>query len=446
MRFAFEFRFTQSRLFAIGALATALICVAKPATAQIRNPCNVITKAEAESLLGGPLIGPQPSPQGTLCKYYEAGYGESPSKIKLVTIGVWIDSPDDEAVNTRRLAVMKDSSLLPLRVKELAGPGDAAIWVWAGNRLGALYTFRGGTVQVAVKVSGTSEAKALDAARRFSVRAMGSASRTTFAYAEPLIPVKYSEYYAPRILSSLYLATFNQIADDPMTRNYVLSLAQALNSECGAAPGDAIPLIEYGMWNEVKGQKDMFRSAWKGDAVKMFRDVAALLRRARPHMLELADSDAVRFLVSQRDSTDSPFDVEAYECKTSQTKRLFENIGLLAKERRNVPPDVPDDYSFLAQLSPDGQKFYGFNSRAPHVITPARALKNGCSKYTGIEGAQGELSSKELYCRCVVDAALVGGLPETEMRALGAKFDDRTLRQTVDANPKFAAYWRDCLH
>jgi hypothetical protein len=426
--------------------ATAFALTTVPVAAQIRNPCNVITKAEAESLLGGPLIGPQPSPQGTLCKYYEDGYGETPARIKLVTIGVWIDAPDEEAVNTRRLAVMKDSSLLPLRVKELAGPGDAAIWVWAGNRLGALYTFRGGTVQVAVKISGTTEAAALAAARRFSVRAMGSAGRTTFAYAEPLVPIKYSEYYAPRLLSSLYLGVFNQVADDPMTRNYVLSLAQALNSECGGPPNNPIPLIEYGFWNEVKGQKDMFKSAWKGDGVKVFRDVAALMRRARPHLLELADSDAVRFLVSQRDSTDSPFDVEPYECKTAQTKRLFDNISALAEQRGRIPPDVPDDYSFLAQLSPDGQKFYGFNARAPRVLTGAQALKKACNVHNGTTGAQAEESTGEVYCRCAVDAALVGSLPETEMRALAAHFDDRTLKQTVDRNPSFAAYWRDCLH
>src|SRR5262245_48386757 len=115
---------------ALCSLASALSFGTSGVEAQARNPCSVITKAEAEALVGGPLIGPELSPSGGLCKYYEAGYGESPSKIKLITIGVFIgDRPDEEAVNTRRLAVARDSSLLPLAVKELAGPGDAAIWV-----------------------------------------------------------------------------------------------------------------------------------------------------------------------------------------------------------------------------------------------------------------------------------------------------------------------------
>lgn len=118
------------RTRALCAMFSTAVCVA-PLNAQIRNPCSVITKAEAEAIVGGPLIGPSPSPQGTLCKYYEQGYGETPSAIRLVTIGVWVDQPDPEAVNTRRLAVMRDSSLLPRTIRELGGPGDAAIWVWA---------------------------------------------------------------------------------------------------------------------------------------------------------------------------------------------------------------------------------------------------------------------------------------------------------------------------
>src|SRR4051812_25024850 len=88
------------------AIASTIIFTSASSAAQIRNPCSVITKAEAEATVGGPLVGPELSPKGTLCKYYESGYGESPSKIKLVTIGVWDGSSDAEAVNTRRLSVM----------------------------------------------------------------------------------------------------------------------------------------------------------------------------------------------------------------------------------------------------------------------------------------------------------------------------------------------------
>ena len=438
---------TRHGLASCGVAFAAAFFASVPADAQIRNPCSVITKAEAEAVVGGPLIGPQPSPQGTLCKYYEAGYGESPSRIKLVTIGVWIDDqPDPEAINTRRLAVKEDRSLLPVSARELAGPGDAAIWVWAGNRLGALYAFKGGTIQVAVKVSGTTQAAALAAAKRFAARALGGATSAHFAYAPPQMPITAEDYAAPRILSALYLGTFSQIADDPLTRIYVLSLARSFNGLCPSVP-NPLALIEYGFYHEVKGQKDMFRSAWSGNAEKMFRDVAGMIRRARPHMLEIADEDAETFIRSQQDPTENPFEPpDPDECMTPQIQHLYDNVALLVQQRSSMSPDVTDDDAFLAQLSPAAQKQLGFNPHSPRLTTPAQAMKKGCSRYTAAAAAQGEATAMEIYCRCVVDAAVVSSLPDAEMRALGAAFDDRTLKQTVDRYPAFAEYWRQCLH
>jgi len=442
------FRFSHWCRLSVCGLASAITFAPAPSPAQVRDPCSVITKAEAEAVVGGPLIGPQLSPQGTLCKYYEAGYGESPSKIKLVTIGVWIGDADEEAVNTRRLAVMRDSSLLPLTVKELAGPGDAAIWVWAGNRFGALYTFRGGITQVAVKISGVRQETALAAAKRFATRAMGAAGRSTFAYAQRQLPMDYRDYYAPRLLSALYLGVFDQIADDPMTRNYVWSLAREFNGLCPSVP-EPFALLEYGLYHEIKGQKDMYRSAWAGNAEKMFRQFEGVMRRARPHMLEIAHADAEKFIVSQQildNPTGTPLDPDPDDCLTPQIRHLYDNVAALVKRRHTIPPDVDDDDSFLAQLRPDAQKQFGFDPRAPRVVTPAQAMKKACSEHTAAAAAQGEATAMEVYCRCIVDAAVVATLPEAEMRALGAEFDDRTLKQATDHYPKFAAYRRDCLH
>jgi hypothetical protein len=428
------------------AIPCAIAVISASSSAQARDPCSVITKAEAETIVGGPLIGPQRSPQGTLCKYYESGYGESPSKIKLVTIGVWNDSPDAEAVNTRRLAVMRDSSLLPLSVKELDGPGDAAIWVWAGNRLGALYAFRGGTTEVAVKISGASQAAALAAAKRFAIRALGGASKSRFAYTGSHIPITFKEYYAPRLLSSLYLATFDQIADDPLTRSYVLSLGQAFNSICPSVP-DPLALLEYGYYNEYNGQKDMFKSAFSGNAAKMFHDVVNIFKRARPHMVEIAYDDAETFVIWQQEGeVNDDFEVDPNDCMTPQIQRLYENIALLAEKRRKLPPDVEDDAGFFAQLRPDAQRQVGFNPRAPRVITGAQAMKKGCSAHTAAAAASGEATAMEIYCRCLVDAAVLSRLPDAEMRTLGTTFDDRTLKSAGDRYPPFAAEKRACYH
>ena len=427
------------------AIACAILVTSAPAAAQIRNPCSVITKLEAEAIVGGPLIGPELSPKGTLCKYYESGYGESPSKIKLVTIGVWIDSPDAEAVNTRRLSVMQDSSLLPLSVKELAGPGDAAVWVWAGNRFGALYAFRGGTTEVAVKISGTSQQAALTAAKRFAIRALGGAGKTSFAYEFEQMPITFAHYHAPRILSSLYLGTFGQIADDPMTRDYVLTLGQSLDAMCPSVP-DVSALLEYGYYNEYNGQKDMFKSASAGNAAKMFQDVVNILKRARPHFVDLAHDDAETFLVFQQDPSGDYFIIDPNECFTRQTQHLYQNVARLAEQRRTLPPDVEDDAGFMAQLRPDAQKELGFNPRASRVTTAAQAMKMGCTRYTASAAALGQATDMEIFCRCLVDAAVLAQLPDGDMRTLGTTFDDRTLKSASDHSPAFAAEKRACYH
>lgn len=426
------------------AVFSAVVCVA-PLNAQIRNPCSVITKAEAEAIVGGPLIGPSPSPQGTLCKYYEQGYGETPSAIRLVTIGVWVDQPDPEAVNTRRLAVLRDSSLLPLTIRELGGPGDAAIWVWAGNRLGALYAFRGGTVEVAVKISGAKQDAALAAAKRFAIRALGGAGKTTFAYAWEQMPITFKEYYAPRILSSLYLGTFSQLADDPLTRSYVLSLAQSFNSICPSVP-DPLALLEYGYYNEYNGQKDMFKSAFAGDAPKMFHDVVNLFKRTRPHMMDIAHDDAETFVIFQQDEVPDNFQIDPNDCMSPQMKHLYDNIALLAEQRRKLPPDVEDDAGFYAQLRADAQKQIGFDPHAPRVITPAQSMKKGCSAHTAGAAAAGEATAMEIYCRCLVDAAIMARLPDDAMRALGSAFDERSLTETGDRYPSFANEKKACYH
>ncbi|HWG52884.1 MAG TPA: hypothetical protein VN677_06245 [Gemmatimonadaceae bacterium] len=426
-------------------VAAAVLSAPAPVAAQIRNPCNVITRTEAEAVVGGPLIGPQPSPQGTLCKYYESGYGESPSRIRLVTIGVWVDQPDREAVNTRRLAVMRDSSLLPLRVRELGSPGDAAIWVWAGNRLGALYAFRGGTVEVAVKISGAKQDAALAAAKRFAIRALGSAGKSSFAYAWPQMPITFREYYAPRILSSLYLGTFGQLADDPLTRSYILSLGQSFNTICPSVP-DPLALLQYGYYNEYNGQKDMFKSAFAGDAPKMFHDVVNLFKRVRPHMVDIAYDDAKTFVIFQQEDIPDDFQIDPADCMSPQMTHLYANIARLAEERRTLPPDVEDDAGFFSQLRADAQKQLGFDPRAPRAVTPAQAMKKGCSEHTAGAAASGEATAMEIYCRCLVDAAIMAGLPAAAMRTLGAAFDDRSLKDAGDQYPSFAAEKKACYH
>ena len=182
-----------------------------------------------------------------LCRYYESGYGETPSRIRLVTIGVWVDQPDREAVNTR------------------------------------------------------------------------------------------------------------QLADDPLTRSYILSLGQSFNTICPSVP-DPLALLQYGYYNEYNGQKDMFKSAFAGDAPKMFHDVVNLFKRVRPHMVDIAYDDAKTFVIFQQEDIPDDLQIDPSDCMSPQMTHLYANIARLAEERRTLPPDVEDDAGFFSQLRADAQK------------------------------------------------------------------------------------------
>jgi hypothetical protein len=144
--------------------------------------CNVITQEEAEAVLGVSIDAPEPG--RTLCRYQEPGYGTDESKKKQVTIGIFRTVvADPEAVNARRNFIIHDQSPLPVTYKEVPNFGDAAFWVWAGGYYGALYVLKGGTLEVAVKISGVPENVALSNARKFAVRALGGTGKTGFVYA-----------------------------------------------------------------------------------------------------------------------------------------------------------------------------------------------------------------------------------------------------------------------
>jgi hypothetical protein len=131
---------------------------------------------------------------------------------------------------------------------------------------------------------------------------------------------------------------------------------------------------------------------------------------------------------------------------TPQIRHLYDNVASLAEQRRKLPPDVEDDASFMAQLRPDAQRQMGFNPRAARVITAAQAMKRGCSEHTAAAAASGEATAMEIYCRCLVDAAVLAHLPDAEMRTLGTTFDDRTIKSASDHYPAFAAERRACYH
>ena len=405
--------------------------------AQTKNPCTIITKVEADAIAGVDLEPAQLSPRGTLCKYFEPGYGTDPAKKKQVTIG-WFyqDKLDPQAVNLRRQSIEQDRSLLPVVSKELPNLGDAALWVWAGGYFGALYVLKGGTTEVAIKISGISEDAALRAARKYAIRALGGAGKSSFVYASPDLIISKDSFNAPGILSPLYLGTFGQIPDDEMTRNYVISLVQEFNGACPSVP-ETMALMSYGFYYAWNANIGTLKAAASNNLDKAFASVVETLHRTSPHILIEGHEDADKFL---------RLHAKNGECLSAPVEHLYRNIAELALERGNLPPDVDDDVKFFELLSPAMQRHYadGFGladhpSRAEQ--TKLQKAKQGCLDFT-----KGAMESMEVFCRCQVDAAKESRLSESDLELLSVRFTQATLTDLGRRNPTYQKRKQACYH
>jgi hypothetical protein len=402
-------------------------------TCHAQSPCDVISKAEAESVLGVTTQPAQLSPGKTLCRFLEPGYGVDDSKKKQVTIGMFrTPAPDPEAINNRRQAISQDKSLLPVVDKDVQDLGDAAIWVWAGGYFGALYTFKGGTLEVAVKISGIPEPTALAAAKKFATRALGGAGKTNYVYAASKTLIDPAFYDVPGILSPLYLGTFDAIADDEITRNYVMSLVQSFNeglppryADCPKVP-EIFALMDYGFYYERKALKGTMAGAMRNDIDKGFAQAVEAMRRAHPHILEEGKDDAFTFLVMY---------ARKGNCLTPSVQRLYDNIARLALQRKDLPPDVDDAFHYMEMMSPSAQKKEGFD---PKTWKPSPGqqqlmrIKKACLAFT-----KGAMFSMEGFCRCHVDAAVQAKLPKSDLDLLEGRFTQDVLAELSKRNPVY---------
>jgi len=147
--------------------------------AQDRKPCDFLTKSEAESIVGLPL---ETRANTTYtCWFIEPGFTGAPPKNKQVSLRIFRSpSPqvNDLAERRRELA---NRHPVPV-VKDITDFGDAAIWTWTPGLGGELYAYKGGDIQVEVRISGIPEDQAIQNARALAARPLGGTNRTGFAY------------------------------------------------------------------------------------------------------------------------------------------------------------------------------------------------------------------------------------------------------------------------
>jgi hypothetical protein len=386
-----------------------------------KNVCAIITRAEAEAVVGAKLNPVEVSKKGTVCRYLEPGYDAAPVGKKHVTIDVYeSDFPSANDANLRRDEI-DDERLRqsPLVVRELPMFGDEAMWVWSGGSFGGLYAFKGGTLEVGVRISGISEEAALAAAKRFALRALKSSEKTGFLYNAPDANLAWGAYNVPGILKLLYRGAYDRIPDDALTRDYIVALVQGFNGLCPKmVEMDAV--MEYGFYSAKKaGREGGFEEAMEG------------LRGSVPDVVRAGNEDAATFL---------KLNPETRGCESQPMVHIYKQMAEVALERRKLAPDVDDDKGFLEMMSSAMQAKYvgGFAGR-PSLEMQARLqkVKDGCVGFAKGAGAEG-------FCRCQVEAAKESKLGVGDLDLLGARFSEATLGKLGSSNSGYLKREQAC--
>jgi hypothetical protein len=302
--------------------------IKRPKPVPEKSACSYVTRAEAEAVVGGALEPGVADAKARSCRYLEAGYGVDPTKKKQVSITLarsYFQNASD--VSIRWGTITDDHSLSPIVTREVPGYADAALWVWAGGYLGVLYSFKGGTTEVSVKISGIPEQAALAAAKRFAARALGGSGSSGYQYAPPQVTMAES-YYMPEILKPLYEGELDKVRDDEQARRYVMALMQGLNASCPKMP-EEIAVMQYG-----------FHSAWKRDKVALqaeaeknfdetYAEQMERLKKSSPEILREGNADAQLFVKENGEKSG---------CRTAPVEHLYQQIVNLATERQRVLP------------------------------------------------------------------------------------------------------------
>jgi hypothetical protein len=150
-----------------------------------KKPCEVLTKAEAESIMGQPAEGRSSSPFD--CWYVETGWTNKPPKNKQVRVTAHTNptpQPNELADTWKNMA---DNPMQTRIAKNLPNFADGAIWNWYQGHGGELFAYKGGTISVNVIISGIPEETAIEHAKRLAAKMLGGSVGTGYVYNQPKI-------------------------------------------------------------------------------------------------------------------------------------------------------------------------------------------------------------------------------------------------------------------
>jgi hypothetical protein len=176
---------TVGTVIAVNSLCLAQGNVLPIAPPPDKKPCDVLTKAEAEAIMGQPAEGRSSNPFD--CWYVETGWTNRPPKNKQVRVTAHTNAapqPNEVADTWKNMA---DHPMPTRTAKNLPHFADAAIWNWYEGHGGELFAYKAGMISVSVIVSGLPEEAALDQAKRLAAKMLGGSESTGYVYNTPKI-------------------------------------------------------------------------------------------------------------------------------------------------------------------------------------------------------------------------------------------------------------------
>ncbi len=171
-------------------VAASSVCLAQGNVLSIapppeKKPCEVLTKTEAEAVMGQPadLRGNNPFD----CWYVETGWTNKPPKNKQVRVTAHTNPAPQPNELADKWKNMADNPMPTRTSRNLPNFADGAIWNWYQGHGGELVAFKAGMISVAIIVSGIPEEAALEHAKRLAAKILGGSEATGYAYNTPKI-------------------------------------------------------------------------------------------------------------------------------------------------------------------------------------------------------------------------------------------------------------------
>ncbi|MCU1249505.1 MAG: hypothetical protein JWQ49_2534 [Edaphobacter sp.] len=186
-----------------------------------------------------------------------------------------------------------------------------------------------------------------------------------------------------------------------------------------------VTILAYWAYYENKSREKINERAFSSDATGMLRSMmsAPITVDAHGDQLGIDDGELI---------------VKRYGCNGAGTRQLFSNILHLAEDRNFLPPDVPNDEFYRAQLG-SGVKVE-FVSSDQDAATMRLHRKSCENQYQDV------MRYQESFCRCQARMLVRSGVPRAELVGLQSKFNTSDLDSLASRHSSYAQLRRECYN